>query len=179
MAHATRRILMCILLLFPVLGAGTALCQDFFMGKVLAVDPEKMEITIAPLSTGRVSETDLSHEPVQVRIAEDNNLPMGDETVFLPRCVVVGEKIRLWGRRGKHGEHLFFATDIRGCRGGGCSDPTGVRFRLLQGRKHKMRHRNSDDTGRRNAGVHGPGHGDLSGKDHDLQQGNSDRGEGN
>lgn len=109
------------------------------MGKVLAVDLEKMEIEIVPQAAGKSSTTDSNNEAILVRIAEENNLPGESESVFFPRCVVVGDSIRLWGNRAENGDHIFFATDIRGCRGGGCSDPTGVRSRLLQSRKGSNR----------------------------------------
>ena len=129
------------------------------MGKVLAVDLEKMEIEIVPLSTGKLSETGSDNEAILVRIAEENNLPGEGEDDVFPRCVVVGDSIRLWGNKVQNGDHIFFATDIRGCRGGGCSDPTGVRSRLLQGRKDGQRRRHIDDAGKGHGRREGNGGG--------------------
>ena len=142
------RIFVIILFLYLFPGTGTAFCQDFFMGKVLAVDLEKMEIEIVPLAAGKLFKTSSDNEAILVRIAEENNLPGEGEDVVFPRCVVVGDSIRLWGKRAQNSDHIFFATDIRGCRGGGCSDPTGVRSRLLQSRKKDQRRRHIDDAGK-------------------------------
>ena len=136
------------------------------MGKVLAVHPNKMEIEIAPLPPGKPSETGVDNTTILVRIAEENNLPRDGETVFFPRFVVVGERIRLWGRMVQNGAPLFVATDIRGCRGRGCSDPTGVRYRLLQIRKHKQRHRHIDGTYRQDSEIHRLNRGDYPEKGH-------------
>lgn len=152
-----------IFFLYLFSGAGSAFCQDFFMGKVLAVNLEKMEIEIVPLSTEKLSKTGSDNEAILVRIAEENNLPGEGETVVFPRCVVVGDSIRLWGNRAKNGDHIFFATDIRGCRGGGCSDPTGVRSRLLQSRKHSQRRRHIDDAGKGHGRREGSGGGGFGG----------------
>jgi len=148
-----------IFCLYLFFGAGSAFCQDFCMGKVQAVDLEKMEIEIVPLTTGIQSAKGADNKPILVRIADENNLPGEGEDVVFPRCVVVGDSIRLWGNRVHNGDHLFFATDIRGCRGGGCSDPTGVRSRLLQSRKNSQRHRQNDDAGKGHGRREGNGGG--------------------
>lgn len=151
----------CFLYLFP--GAGSAYCQDFFMGKVLAVDLERMEIEIVPLSIGKQSHKGSDNKAFFVRIAEENNLPEEGETIVFPRCVVVGDTIRLWGNRVQNEEHIFYATDIRGCRGGGCSDPTGVRSRLLQSRKNDQRRRHINDGGKGHGRREGSGGGGFGG----------------
>jgi hypothetical protein len=145
-----------IVFLFLFSGPRLAFCQDFLMGKVLAVHPNKMEIEIAPLPAEKLSETGADNITILVRIAEENNLPGNGRTVFFPRSVVVGERIRLWGSMVQNGDPVFVATDIRGCRGRGCFDPTGVRYRLLQIRKHKQRHRHIDDTNRQDSDIHKP-----------------------
>ena len=154
------RIFCGIFFLYLFSGAGSAFCQDFFMGKVLAVDLEKMEIEIVPLSPGKLPEAGSDNEAILVRIAEENNLPGEGETVFFPRCVVIGDSIRLWGNKAQNGDHIFFATDIRGCRGGGCSDPTGVRSRLLQSRKGSNR---GDHAGKGHGRREGSGGGGFGG----------------
>lgn len=111
-----------ILLLLLLFWVSPALCQDFIMAKVLSVDSEKMELTVVSPAN--------PDSQITVRIAGKNNLPQNDgETVF-PGCVAPGETIRLWGSREQTGGPFFLATDIRGCKHGGCSDPTGVRSRL-------------------------------------------------
>ncbi|MBW1751315.1 MAG: hypothetical protein JRJ37_11600 [Deltaproteobacteria bacterium] len=129
------------------------------MGKVLAMDPNKMEIEIAPLLAEEPSETGVDNTTILVRIAEENNLPGDGRTVFFPRSVVIGERIRLWGSMVQNGDSVFVATDIRGCRGRGCSDPTGVRSRLLQSRKNSHRRRHIDDTGKGHGRTGGNGGG--------------------
>lgn len=167
-----------IFFLFLISGAGSGYCQDFLMGKVLAVDLEKMEFEIVPLSTGKRSPKDADNKSILVRIAEENNLPGEGEDVVFPRCVVVGDSIRLWGNRVQNGDHIFFATDIRGCRGGGCSDPTGVRSRLLQSRKNSQQRRQSDDTTGQGSGAHESTRGDHAGKGHGRREGSGGGGFG-
>ena len=152
-----------IVFLFLFFEPGLAFCQDFLMGKVLAVDPNKMEIEIAPLPAEKQSETGVDNTIILVRIAEENNLPRDGRTVFFPRSVVVGERIRLWGSMVQNGNSVFVATDIRGCRGRGCSDPTGVRSRLLQSRKNSPRRRHIDDAGKGHGRREGSGGGGFGG----------------
>jgi uncharacterized membrane protein YgcG len=129
-----------IIIAYFFLGLTPAFCQDFFVAKVLAVDSEKMTMEVLQLVAGKAGDTSSeSGQVFSVHIAEQNSLARNGKTVGLPGCVRVGENIRLWGRKSQNAENIFLATDIRGCRNGGCSDPTGVRSRLLQGRKNKQR----------------------------------------
>lgn len=141
-----------------LLGLTPAFCQDFFVVKVLAVDSEKMTIEVLPLSAGKTGDTGSeSGQAFIVRIAEENSLVRNGRDVGFPGCVRVGENIRLWGWISQNVENLFLATDIRGCRGGGCFDPTGVRSRLLQGRKNNepSKKRSIDPTEGQDLDTHG------------------------
>ena len=100
--------------------------EDFFMGKVLSVNNAKNEIEVVPEGlpdNKSIASTKKESIFVQSKVA-------------LPACVIIGAKIRLWGKRLPDDIHTFIATDIRGCRGGGCSDPTGVRSRLSRRGQH-------------------------------------------
>lgn len=150
-----------ILLAALFVGTGPVFSQDFFIGKVLSVDSEQMEITLAPKQTGNVFGTGTERENILVRIAEVNNLTRDGRTVVFPGCVVAGRTIRLWGRKMENEKNVFLATDIRGCMGGGCGDPTGVRSRLLQ-RGEKRRYSQPDSySGEQGAGSH-----DFDGSSH-------------
>ena len=69
-------------------------------------------------------------------------------------------------------KNIFITTDIRGCKRGGCSDPTGVRLRLLKSRKNSQRSQHVFDSSEQGAGSHdfkstrhgGSGHGGGGGK---------------
>jgi len=132
------------------------------VARVLTVNPETLELTV-------VSSVNPGGH-ITVRIAEENDLPRKAEQVFFPGCVTSGATIRLWGNSEQTKDMFFIATDIRGCRNGGCSDPTGVRSRLWKIRHHKYgtvaeganRSGTSDGGGRGNGG-NGGGEGDCGG----------------
>ncbi len=130
------------------LGVAPGFCQDILVGKILTIDSEKMEFEVVPLSPS-------DNDTILVRIAEAHNLPMDNTGVSFPGCVVVGESVRLWGTQSVDDAHLFLTTDIRGCRGGGCSDPTGVRSRLLRARKGNKHRRSSADSEWQDSDVDG------------------------
>ena len=136
--------------------------EEFFMGKVLSVDTAKNEIEVVPeaLSDDKSGES-ANEESVFVQ-----------SKVVLPPCVIIGAKIRLWGNRPPDHIKTFIATEIRGCRGGGCSDPTGVRSRLSRRKEpawrttgHSIsRKQNTDYKKRQGAGSrHGSRHGGRHG----------------
>ncbi len=134
------------------------------MAKVVAVDSKKMIIEVLPLEAGKAVHPDgESGQALVVRIAEENNMVREGRRAGLPGCVRVGETIRIWGRKDRKSDKSFLATDIRGCRSGGCADPTGVRSRLLQGRKNKQRLKGGTDPtegqGSESYGFDGNGHG--------------------
>ncbi len=139
-----------ILLLFLWV-ATPALCQEFLLAKVLAIDSARLELTI---STPAAPNTQIT-----VRITEENDLPRDGKQLFLPKCVVPGATIRLWGSRGPAEESLFIATSIRGCKNGGCADPTGVRSRLRKMWKHTNEVPDHDGSVSRRSGYgnHGGG----------------------
>lgn len=117
------------IILLLLLGSSPAFCQEFLMARVLTIDPEALELTV-------VTPADPDSQ-ITVRIAEKNVLPQSDQGIFFPRCVAQGSTIRIWGTREELETPLFVASEIRGCGGSGCSDPTGVRLRLRKDRKHK------------------------------------------
>ncbi len=127
---ATFRLLILILLLFFA-GTGTLFGQDFLLAKVVEVDYEKLVIRVLPQA---VTSPEPSQEPegqITVEMVAENAAVHRNGSV-IPQCVYPGSLIRVWGSWGEKEKHYFLATDIRGCRGGGCSDPSGVRMRLQQ-----------------------------------------------
>lgn len=143
-----------ILLLLLLLSASPALCQDFITAKIVAVDPGKLELTI-------VTPTNPDNQ-ITVRIAKKNDLPQAARGTFFPGCVTPGATIRLWGSSSKQADDPFFvATDIRGCKSGGCSDPTGVRSRLrtIQEHERKSWEESPDNRSHGNHGQSGHGNG--------------------
>lgn len=141
-------------LLFCIFGRlSRANGEDFLMGKVLSVNSVKNEIEVAPeVLTDDNSGSSATEENVLVQ-----------SKVALPPCVTTGAKIRLWGERLPDDINIFIATEIRGCRGRGCSDPTGVRSRLFRRGKHfrntlsrsTTKNKGMGHRGRKGGGVHG------------------------
>ena len=127
------------------------------MARVLAVSPENLELTVSPI--------DNSDKNIIVHINDKNDLPQFEGQSFLPECVVTGATIRLWGKDETEDNPFFLATDIRGCRKGGRSDPTGVRSRLRKIRKHSDSYidENGEPTGNRSHGQGGHGNGGGNG----------------
>ncbi len=119
------------IVLFLLLTAPAVFAQEFMVARVLEVNQQSLELTVIP--------TTESKNKITVRVAGNNALPRNDKQYFFPGCVVQGAIIRLWGSTAKEDSQYFLATDIRGCRKGGCSDPTGVRSRLRKIRKYENR----------------------------------------
>ena len=117
------------ILLILLLWVNSAFCQDFLVARILTVNYESLELTV-------VTEAD-PDTPIAVQFAPENELPRDGEQAFLPKCATPGETVRLWGNRNQSADPLFIATDIRGCRYGRCSDPTGIRSRLRKIRRHQ------------------------------------------
>jgi len=150
-------LLFCII--WSPLGAN---CEDFFMGKVLSVNSAKNEIEVVP---------EVLKDNNSVSSATEENV-LVQSKVALPACVITGAKIRLWGERHPD-DNTFIATEIRGCRGGGCSDPTGVRSRLSRrGKHHAWSALSNADTEDKGTGHKGRGGGGQHG-------GNGGNGNGN
>jgi uncharacterized membrane protein YgcG len=149
-----------IVLLCITVGVNDSFCQDFFMGKVLSINSQKKEIEVAPQISTTKQESGIEDETVLVQ-----------SKIALPACVIIGANIRLWGKRLPGAINTFIATDIRGCRGGGCSDPTGVRSRLSRkGKQHRSywsdtdsTERDSDSYGAESGGGRGGGGGGNGG----------------
>lgn len=125
-------------LISSILWTKTGVCQDFFSGKVLRVDRDRRELTVEPRHGEKLFGDLAGKKQVLVRIAENNNLPKNEAGTFLPLCVAPGNTIRLWGVKVAGEQPFFVATDIRGCRGGVCDDPTGVRIRLQKHRRNTV-----------------------------------------
>ncbi len=124
-----------------VVDVTAAFSREFLMGEVLTVNHKTMEIEIQPQELPENKASDIQSEMLSVEVQSN-----------IPACATVGATIRLWGQYQKGtSSRKFLATEIRGCRGGGCSDPTGVRSRLSQGgnRQHKE-HENDPTTGKYN-----------------------------
>ncbi len=131
--------LLAVLILFSsVLWTKPGVCQTFFSGMVLRVDRDRRELTVEPRHGQKLFADLAGKEQVLVRIAENNNLPKNGAETSLPLCVSPGNRIRLWGVMVEGEQPFFEATDIRGCRGGVCGDPTGVRFRLQRHRRNAV-----------------------------------------
>ena len=155
----------CLTMALFFLGSLPAHGQDFLKAKVLAVDSDKMEIEVLELASGRQSAADSQGDKLLIQIAQENDLPRIDGDAVFPCCVVPGKIIRLWGKIVPDRRNVFLATDIRGCRDGSCSDPTGVRSRLFRFRKHH-RFNGTDVSGQKlepdgfgGNGLGGNGHG--------------------
>ncbi len=115
--------------MFLLLWPSSAICQEFLMATVEGVSHEQLELEVTPAGN--------PDKLLIVRIAEDNNLPHTNQQTIFPRCVTKGETVRIWGTYIAATTPFFLASDIRGCKHGGCSDPTGVRSRLHKMRKHR------------------------------------------
>ncbi len=100
------------------------------MGKVVAVDVQKMEIEVEPQSSLQLFKEADGRNTVTVRLSKRNTFKTNDRGSPFPGCVVPGKRIRLWGEKEESSRRVFVVTDIRGCGGGGCQDSTGVRSRL-------------------------------------------------
>lgn len=136
--------------------------QDFFVGKVLGVDEKKLEITLEPVQSQNLAGTIVQEKNVLVRLAEETKQLNTNLQGGLPGCVVVGEVIRVWGQLEATETNVFVAQDIRGCRRGVCSsDPTGVRARLLKGKKWNQFSSDEEDNKSDNLGF-GFGRGNSS-----------------
>lgn len=136
--------------------------QDFFVGKVLSVDEQKLEITLEPLQSQNLAGTVVQKKNVLVRLAEETKQLNTNQKGGLPGCVVVGDVIRVWGQLEATETNVFVANDIRGCRKGVCSsDPTGVRARLLKGKKWNQSSFDGGDHESDNFGL-GSGRGNSS-----------------
>ncbi len=147
------------IVLILLLIASSAFAQEFLVARVLEVHPQNMELTVVPITDPK--------NKITVRIAGKNDLPRHDGQSLFPGCVVQGATIRLWGSNEKADSPFFLATDIRGCRKGSCSDPTGVRSRLRKIRMYE--NKNFEEGGEysgmggRGGGGHGNGGGNGNG----------------
>ncbi len=155
-----------MLLFYMMTGVTQGYCQDFFMGKVLSFNTIEKEIEVAPQSSNNTKlEPALKGEKVLVH-----------SKIALPACVTTGADIRLWGEVLQGETNTFIATDIRGCRGGGCSDPTGVRSRLSRRGKHARSSWNDSDSTDKSMESNGRGNGGHGGNG---GSGNGNGGAGN
>jgi len=125
------------IILFFATGIVPVFCQDFLVAKVQEMDSAKLKLT--------VKSTAIPATEYTVRIAVENDLPRESGRTVFPECVATGETVRLWGHAEDSDDSLFIANDIRGCRHGGCSDPTGVRSRLSKVQQYEQNGEDADD----------------------------------
>ncbi len=116
---------------FALVGeVGPVSAQDFIAGTVVSADIKKMEIEIIPLVNAPTNDDEKEKKNITARLSDENLVVNRLGKRVFPGCVYPGGIIRLWGHMD---QGVFLATDIRGWRGRGRSDPTGVRRRLLRG----------------------------------------------
>lgn len=143
MPHGFMRHLFLYICLAVLCLSTPAYCQDFIVARVVSVSHDQLELIVVP-AAHESSET-------RVQIAEDNSLPQYEGKPVFPDCVAEGTDIRLWGEAVE--KNRFLAKDIKGCRHGGCLDPTGVRSRLKRVEKRDLFFPSSDE------GFHSGGRG--------------------
>ena len=116
------------LFLFYSVFPGLVFPQEFLSGQVLSVNKIKMELVIDSKETrGNKTKTE---RKILIRIAKKNALPRHDGKPVFPAYIKPGSRIRVWGYWKKDKNDVLFAHSIKGCAGGGCSDPTGIMSRL-------------------------------------------------
>ena len=142
---------MFLIAFFPAGGAA-----EYLYGEVAEVNRERQEFVLVSVTPEwGEGEQAVTEKRVTVK-AMGSILPQSEEgKTLLPGCVQVGEMVRVWGES-MTVEAGFFASDIRGCRGKGCSDPTGVRSRL-----HGDKRRNFLNQGTGNTGVNASSFDDI------------------
>ncbi len=122
------------MLLWLAVDVTTVFSREFLIGEVLTVNHETMEIEIQSQGLPENKASEIQSEMLSVEVQSN-----------IPACATVGATIRLWGRYQKGtSSNRFLASEIRGCREGGCSDPTGVRSRLSQRGNHRHKNREND-----------------------------------
>ncbi len=131
MVRTLRQLILLLVCIFS--GVGTLYGEEFLLGRVVEVDYEKLKIDVSPQRTGQEQEKLELAGYITVHLAPENAVLHRNGSV-VPQCVYPGSLIRVWGSWEEQGGKDFLASDIRGCRGGGCSDPSGVRMRLMQRR---------------------------------------------
>ncbi len=144
-------ILIFLITFFPARGSA-----EYLYGEVAEVNRERQEFVLVSVTPGRgEGEATLNETRVTVK-AMGSILPQSEEgKALLPGCVQVGEMVRVWGES-MTAEADFLASDVRGCRGKGCSDPTGVRSRL-----HGDKRRNFLNQGTGNTSVNASSFDDM------------------
>ncbi len=147
-------ILILLLGVFPARGYA-----EFLYGQVVEVNRDAQEFVLVSLSPDK-EDTDLSGNTARIRVkAMGAMLPQSEEgDSFLPGCVQVGKRVRVWGETPASGAS-FLATDVRGCGGMGCSDPTGVRSRLQKDKKRNYWNQGTDSSDVDGGGSTGRGNG--------------------
>ncbi|MBF0102978.1 MAG: hypothetical protein HQK77_18940 [Desulfobacterales bacterium] len=111
--------------------------MDAIIGRVVSLDYNNGTMTIEPLKRFVVSENisqpnDINATPNEIPLVDSKTISVRYSSDQLPRCVVQGQTIRLWGNFIK--DDTFQALWIRGFRGAGHNDPTGVRLRFIKGK---------------------------------------------
>lgn len=163
-------IICCLIFSHPVFA------QEFLCGQVLKVN-EKKEEFVMHLNFPRknVEGVFQGKESIQVRPAMKNILPNRAGETILPGCVTAGNHVRVWGHWEKPGQNMLLAHDIRGCVGGGCSDPTGILSRLKKASRFKKNQRTRNSIEKPCSGGSSKASGGSSGS---AYKGSSDEGSG-
>lgn len=150
------RLIYSLLFLFFVspIVTGGASAQEFLSGQIIKANIETMEIVIG--SYDHHNRESGSQQRILIRPAKDNILPKQGGKSLFPDCVIEGDQIRIWGDWQNGEQDVFLAHDIRGCKGGGCSDPTGIMSRLKRFSESRRKNMGNSRSGRgaRHRGGH-------------------------
>ena len=107
------------LILFNTFVPARAFPQVFFSGQVVVVDHKNMEFVIHP-------------EEIQdhgIKLKRHVLVRVKKQRIF-PEYLKAGNWIRMWGTWEKGQKNVFLANELKECAGGGCSDATGILYRL-------------------------------------------------
>ncbi|MBI5557617.1 MAG: hypothetical protein HY885_08260 [Deltaproteobacteria bacterium] len=116
------------ILLFPL----PLRAEYFLRGRVIAVEREKGEITLAAIDCDQC----LHDAPGAAKAKPENSMPPEKENVFvistdfIPTCVAPDVIIQVWGELSGAGENRMQARRVTGPNWQHGQDSTGVRSRL-------------------------------------------------
>ena len=154
--------------------------EEFLSGQIVGMNEQKMEFVIQceNQQNNKEKKTE-NNRNILIRVTKKNVLVKKNGKSVFPECIKTGDQIRVWGAWGNNKQNILLAHDIKGCKGGGCSDPTGIMLRLkrllgvscknIGKKRHGFRSggRASGSGGRgpcgRGHGGHGPGAGGNGG----------------
>ena len=107
--------------------------EEFLSGQVVEVNNKEMEFVIQckEQQNNKVNEEKSeNNKKILIRVAKKNVFVKKNGRLVFPECIKTGDQIRVWGAWGNNKQNILLAHDIKGCKGGGCSDPTGIMLRL-------------------------------------------------